>query len=106
MGKGGYLKLPKVSLVESDLSHFAEFSKQTGRMVNLYGRAIPQKAIVVLEKNQPANEYLDTIIHELLHVAMPRMSENNVGRLASWMAWEIWKSSLRRRIAENKENLK
>ena len=103
-------RLPKVDIVEADLAHQAEVNPKDQTLSQYYGyvaaNAKGRRARIVIEENQPTVEYLNSLIHELLHVAHPDWSEAHVTSEADWLTIHLWRSTLRQRILRNPENAK
>jgi len=67
------------------------------RRLNKYlGYAYPEHNLVEITPNQRPRQYLDTLIHELLHVMYPEDSETKISRNASTITHHIWKKGYRR----------
>ena len=60
------------------------------------GYAAQEDFEIEIEPNQPNKEYLDTLIHEMLHCFLPDLSERAIERMANIMANEIWKRRYRK----------
>lgn len=52
---------------------------------------------VYIDPRQLESEMIDTMVHELLHVAYPHMSEDNVRRGSKVVSDWLWKNGYRRR---------
>jgi hypothetical protein len=52
--------------------------------------------IIEIDPRQNSKEYLDTAIHEMLHLVMPEMKEEDVARSARKMASVLWRLGYRR----------
>jgi hypothetical protein len=52
--------------------------------------------LVEIDPRQCSKEYLDTAIHELLHVAQPELSESKVVRVSRLISSKLWKLGFRR----------
>jgi hypothetical protein len=61
----------------------------------LQGRCMPN-GLIEIDPRQGAQEYLNTLIHELLHREFPDLSEGAVIRGADRISWELWKYPYRR----------
>lgn len=59
------------------------------------GVTVNQKAIVVPLKNASGKEYLDTVVHETVHAALPHATEAEVIRLAKDVTEVLWKRGYR-----------
>lgn len=77
--------LKKPSIREKDLSKD-----------NVWGWATIEDFEIEIEKNQPSKEYLNTLIHEMLHCLLPDLSEKQIEKMANIMSEEIWKRRFRR----------
>jgi len=67
------------------------------RRLNKYlGYAYPEENLVEITPNQKPRQYLDTLIHELLHIMYPDDSETKISRNASTITHHIWKKGYRR----------
>jgi len=51
---------------------------------------------IVITPGQRGQEELDTWVHETLHVALPKLSETEVSRVASDVAKILWAAGWRR----------
>jgi len=52
--------------------------------------------LVEIDPRQCSKEYLDTAIHELLHIAQPELSESKVVRVSRLISSKLWKLGFRR----------
>lgn len=52
--------------------------------------------LVEIDPRQNPKEYLDTVIHELLHVALPELSEAQVIQVSRLISSKLWKIGFRR----------
>lgn len=50
---------------------------------------------IYIDPRQNPSEMLDTLIHEMLHVACPYMSEKNVARASEIISTAVWKKGYR-----------
>lgn len=85
---GSYLcmALPKrVRIVEEDLGK-----------ERAWGMCFYSKALIKIHPFQPEESRLDTLVHELLHMACPDWSEKKISRYATFLAKELWKDGYRR----------
>lgn len=64
-----------------------------------WGSCTPSDRLIEIRSNQPEEERLDTLIHELLHAIKPNMSEQEVTRIADVLSVGLWKDSWRRKNA-------
>lgn len=62
----------------------------------VWGWANQEDFEVEIEKNQPPKEYLNTLVHEMLHCLLPDLSEKQTSKMANIMADEIWRKRFRR----------
>lgn len=60
------------------------------------GYAYTDEGMVDIDPNQPPRQYLDTLIHEILHILYPEDSETKISRNASTITHHIWKKNYRR----------
>lgn len=60
------------------------------------GYAYPEQSLIEVDPNQKPRQYLDTLIHEILHVMYPDDSETKISRNASTITHHIWKKGYRR----------
>ena len=63
---------------------------------NALGFAYQDDFEIEIEPKQSSKEYLNTLIHEMLHCFFPELKENQITKLADIMAENIWKKSYRR----------
>ena len=77
------MKLKKIKVQERKLRYY-------------YGYAYPDKSLVEINPNLKPRQYLDTLIHELLHVMYPEDSESKISQNASTITHHIWKKNYRR----------
>lgn len=66
------------------------------RLKRYLGYAYPDKSLIEITPNQRPRQYLDTLIHEILHVMYPDDSETKIARNASTITHHIWKKGYRR----------
>lgn len=78
--------LPKrVRIVEEDLTKD-----------KAWGLCYASKGLIKIHPYQPLESRLDTLVHELLHMACPHWSEKKVGKYATFLAKQLWKDGYRR----------
>ena len=51
---------------------------------------------IEIDPRQDEQDFLDTLLHELLHRELPDLDEQAVIRVAERLAWEMWKLDYRR----------
>jgi len=51
---------------------------------------------IEIDPRQDSREYLDTLIHEMLHCFFPDMSEKDVAKVSAKMSNAIWQYNYRR----------
>jgi len=51
---------------------------------------------IEIDPRQKPKEYLDTLLHELLHWVVPKMSERKVRASARLITHELWKRGFRK----------
>ena len=61
-----------------------------------FGQCYQNLGLIEIDPRQTAKEYLDTLIHEMLHHELPELSEREVERLANTFSHVIWKHNYRR----------
>ena len=69
--------------------------KKLGRE-KAYGLAYSSEMEVVIEERQNSKDYLDTLIHEMLHCFAPKWGEKRVADTANEMTRVIWEKKYRR----------
>jgi len=69
--------------------------KKLGRQ-KAVGQAYADSRIIEVDPRQRSKNYLDTLIHEMLHVYNPEWSENKVTKTANEMTDIIWQKNYRR----------
>ena len=69
--------------------------KKLGRQ-KAVGQAYSDARVIEIDPRQTSKNYLDTLIHELLHVYNPEWSENKVSKTANEMTQIIWQKNYRR----------
>lgn len=60
------------------------------------GQAYTDAKIIEIDPRQRSKKYLDTLIHEMLHVYNPDWSETKVTKTANEMTEIIWNKNYRR----------
>ena len=60
------------------------------------GQAYSDARVIEVDPRQKSKNYLDTLIHELLHVYNPEWSETKVSKTANEITDIIWKKNYRR----------
>lgn len=66
------------------------------RLRRYLGYAYPKKSLIEITPDQKPRQYLDTLIHEILHVMYPKDSETKISQNASTITHHIWKKGYRR----------
>ena len=69
--------------------------KKLGRE-KAYGLAYSGDMLIEVEERQDSKDYLDTLIHEMLHCFAPAWGEKRVADTANEMARVIWDKNYRR----------
>lgn len=59
------------------------------------GQAWKEDRIIEIDPRQDAYEYLDTLIHEFLHVEFPAWSERTVAAKSKKLSKFLWKNKAR-----------
>jgi len=60
------------------------------------GQCYTNKGLVEIDPRQCSKDYLDTLIHEMLHLYFPEDEEWRVLKVATKMTNELWKKKYRR----------
>ena len=60
------------------------------------GQAYSDARVIEIDPRQNSKNYLDTLIHELLHVYNPEWSESKITKTANEMTAVIWQKNYRR----------
>ena len=63
---------------------------------DVLGYAYQEDFEIEIDPRQDSREYLNTLIHEMLHCFFPDLSERNITRLANIMTEKIWRRRFRR----------
>lgn len=71
--------------------------KKLGRQ-RAAGQAFKDERIIEIDPRQGAYEYLDTALHELIHVEFPDWSEKKVASTARKFSKFLWKLKYRKVI--------
>lgn len=61
-----------------------------------HGYAFPRANRIEIRTNQTPVEYLGTLVHELLHICFPEMSESKVDAIARTITYHLWRQGYRR----------
>lgn len=62
----------------------------------VWGYANQEDFEIEIERNQVSKEYLNTLIHEMLHCFLPDLKEQHIRKMADLLSDEIWKRKYRR----------
>ena len=79
----------------SKVNKIKVIDKKLGRQ-KAVGQAYTDAKVIEIDPRQTSKNYLDTLIHELLHVYNPEWSETKVSKTANEMTDIIWKKNYRR----------
>ena len=79
----------------SKINKIKVIDKKLGRQ-KAVGQAYADAKVIEIDPRQTSRNYLDTLIHELLHVYNPEWSETKVSKTANEMTDIIWKKNYRR----------
>jgi hypothetical protein len=63
---------------------------------NVLGWAYQDDFEIEIDPRQISKEYLNTLIHEMLHCFLPDLSERNIIKMSNIMTDAIWKKNFRR----------
>ena len=69
--------------------------KKLGRQ-GAVGLAYADEMMIEIDKRQDSRNYLDTLLHEMLHCLAPRWGERRVTQTANEMTRVIWDKNFRR----------
>ena len=69
--------------------------KKLGRE-RAHGQAWQGLNIVEIDPRQPEREKIDTLIHEILHLAKPEYDEEEIVRISKIISSNLWKYGYRR----------
>lgn len=61
-----------------------------------WGYAYTDKGLVEITPDLTDRQYMDTLIHEILHIMYPNDSETKISRNASTITHHLWKKNYRR----------
>lgn len=67
------------------------------RMRTYHGYAFPEKLRIEIRTNQTPVEFLGTLVHELMHICFPDLSESKVDGVSRTITYHLWKMGYRRR---------
>ncbi len=51
---------------------------------------------IIIDPRQEQRDRMDTLLHEGLHIALPDLTEDDVGRVAGMLCNLLWKDRYRR----------
>lgn len=60
------------------------------------GQAKFDRNLIEIDPRQPSREYLDTILHEGLHLIFPNLPERKVAAVSRKLTRLVWKQGFRR----------
>ena len=63
---------------------------------DVVGLAYPQERIVEIDPRQCPSKYLDTLIHEALHIEFPERGERKILRAGHAIAKVVWQMGFRK----------
>jgi hypothetical protein len=69
---------------------------QERKLRRYLGYAYPDDGFIEIDPTQKPRQYLDTLIHEILHMMYPEDSETKISRNARTITHHIWKKGYRR----------
>ena len=79
----------------SNTNKIKVIDKKLGRQ-QAVGQAYSDARVIEIDPRQRSKSYLDTLIHEMLHVYNPEWSESKVTKTANEMTDIIWQKNYRR----------
>jgi len=77
--------MPRVVIVERELHE------------DILGLAYQRTGRIIIDPRQCEDDYLDTLVHELIHVGAPELSERKTIKLAGVIAKNLWKQGYRKK---------
>lgn len=83
------VSIKDIKLVERNLRYY-------------WGYAYPTVRRIEISTNLTDKQYMDTMIHEILHVLYPHDSETKISKHASTIRWYLWKAGYRREVKKKK----
>lgn len=60
------------------------------------GQAFKEDKLIEIDPRQPSKEYLDTVLHEGLHIVFPKMTEREVAAVSRKLSKLVWRQGYRR----------
>lgn len=60
------------------------------------GQAFKEDKLIEIDPRQPSKEYLDTVLHEGLHIVFPTLTERRVAAVSRKLSKLVWKQGFRR----------
>jgi hypothetical protein len=82
------MSIKDIKLVERNLRYY-------------WGYAYPTVRRIEISTNLTDKQYMDTLIHEILHVLYPKDSESKISKNASTIRYYLWKQGFRRLEKDN-----
>lgn len=84
----------KIKIVERKLQRHGVHRKHASQKI--YGLAWIEERLIEIDPRQRPRCYLNTVIHELLHCALPKAGESRVAKTAGLIAGHLWRLNYRR----------
>jgi hypothetical protein len=85
------MSIKDIKLVERNLRYY-------------WGYAYPTVRRIEISTNLTDKQYMDTLIHEILHVLYPKDSETKISKNASTIRYYLWKQGYRRNNKDNEQD--
>jgi hypothetical protein len=85
------MSIKDIKLVERNLRYY-------------WGYAYPTVRRIEISTNLTDKQYMDTLIHEILHVLYPTDSETKISKNASTIRYYLWKQGYRRNNKDNEQD--
>jgi len=79
------VKEPKITIIERKL----------GRE-KAVGQSYKDDGLIEIDPRQDSFNYMETVIHEIMHVLFPALSETEITKKSHKLAKELWKIHFRR----------
>ena len=61
-----------------------------------FGMCWKEKRKILIDPRLPADLYLETLIHELIHAEFPELVEERVEKAAAYIAQGVWQQNFRK----------
>jgi len=65
---------------------------------SVWGLAYKDDNLIEIDPRQKPKRYLNTLVHELLHIVFPEASEKQITQAANVVVKELWRANYRKTI--------